>query len=1043
MSGGGPGGGGRPGAGNGPRHRFYRTAALLVLLVAAALRFYDLSGDSLWYDEAVAALNSQGSFAETVDRTRAYNTSPILYPLALWVVQKVETSNFSVRLLPALGSAATVAALLFLLPGAGAGRRTALFAGALAAVSAAAVAEAHGVREYSLDALVAALLIVGLLRHLGGGGRVLLPLALFLGPFVQYGLVLFGGAVLAAAFLFGGGAGTRPPTAPPPRGGISRAALRARLRLVPAAAAFAAACAGSWFATLRGQLEDGALTMGHLLRGYYRGDRWDVLAAMEFAGSRVWETLAHHLTAPFASATALAAVLLAASGLARRLASRSSAAAEAADRPLDLAGRVLPAALAVSLLIAAAAALAGAYPLGSLRQNTYLGPAVFTVAALVWGRFADAAAARAGRRPVARGLAAAALAGGVWAGAAEAARTKPFGAGGNMEEILAELAGRAREGDLVYASGAATPPVRFYADDRLTGLVFGRNGCYREFFDCAREAWQVARSRIRPPDRAWVIHPHTGDRRVVVDSFRRAAPGLRPERVVSGGREDLFLIPNLGEVVVAENRSRLAEYESVFDDRAGTPAVRSRFDLRHRGTAVFYRRTECSAADLEARFFLRFQAADAAGRRTVARDFDFPEYGALVDGECAARVPVPPGDFGLVYTGQQFPGEPPLWEARWRLDLASYRAALDAITSGRAGPPVVRSGFDLYLDPDPDPDEGSLRYYRAPCGPEDLEARFFLRLHPAPDGGSDPVGEDPFELRHFDFDDHGIVEDGRCLAIVPLPVEGYSRFETGQWSETTSWRAAAVLDRSRHRAALRSLERGEWGEPAAREAFDLHLAGDELRYVREPCAARDVEERFFLHLHGPPVEAGAGASREPARENRDFDFPEYGVFLDGKCLAMVPLPAAGIHRIATGQFAAGRPPTWRTDLWPARRLLEARLESIASGGLGPPAARSAFDLYFDDSEVLFYRASCSATDAEPRFFLHFYPEEEAVLPTGRRDHGFLNLDFDFADSGFLHDGRCLASAPLPGSGGGRLRAGQFLPGGERLWSVEATLPPSE
>lgn len=111
-------------AGSPPRGRRYAAVAVVVLFVAAALRFYDLSGDSLWYDEAVAALNSQGSFAETVDRTRAYNTSPILHPLALWVVQKVEISNFSVRLLPALGSAATVAVLLFLLPGAGADRKS-------------------------------------------------------------------------------------------------------------------------------------------------------------------------------------------------------------------------------------------------------------------------------------------------------------------------------------------------------------------------------------------------------------------------------------------------------------------------------------------------------------------------------------------------------------------------------------------------------------------------------------------------------------------------------------------------------------------------------------------------------------------------------------------------------------------------------------------------------------------------------------------------------------------------------------------------------
>ena len=235
---------GRAARGGAPLRGRRYAAAVVVLLVAAALRFYDLAADSLWYDEAVAALNSQGSFTETVERTRAFNTSPILYPLALWAVQKVEVSNFSVRLLPAVGSAATVAVLLFLLPGAGAGRRTALFAGALAAVSSAAVAEAHGVREYSLDALAAALLLVGLLRHLGGRGRVLLPLALFLGPFVQYGLVLFGGAVLAVAVLFGGGSGDRPPTVPPRRGGGFGAALRARLRLVPAAAAFAAACAG-------------------------------------------------------------------------------------------------------------------------------------------------------------------------------------------------------------------------------------------------------------------------------------------------------------------------------------------------------------------------------------------------------------------------------------------------------------------------------------------------------------------------------------------------------------------------------------------------------------------------------------------------------------------------------------------------------------------------------------------------------------------------------------------------------------------------------
>ena len=896
------GGAGRGGSPLGARR--YAAGAVVVLFVAAALRFYDLAADSLWYDEAVAALNSQGSFTETVERTRAFNTSPILYPLALWAVQKVEISNFSVRLLPALGSAATVAVLLFLLPGAGAGRRTALFAGTLAAVSSAAVAEAHGVREYSLDALAAALLLVGLLRHLGGRGRVLLPLALFPGPFVQYGLVLFGGAVLAVAFLFGGGSGDRPPTVSPRRGGGFGAALRARLRLVPAAAAFAAACAGSYFATLRGQLEDGSLTMGHLLPGYYGGDRSDVLAAMEFAGSKVWETLAHHLTGPFTSATALAAGLLVASGLARRLASRPPAPREADRRP-DLAGRGLLALFGVSLLIAAAAALTGAYPLGPLRQSTYLGPVVFAAAAVVWGRFADAAAA-ALRRPVAAGgLAAAALAGGLWAGARETAREAPFGVGGNTEEVLAELAGRAKEGDLIYVSGVGSPPVRFYLRDRPEGLVFGRNGCFRGFTDCAQEMLEIVRSRIRAPDRAWVVHTERSDRDVP-NSLRASNPALQAGRVVSG-RQDLFLISNLGEVVAAENRIRLAEYESVFDDRAEEPAAVSFFELHHREDFLYYRRAACSAEDLEARFFLHFRAAGAAGRRTVNRDFDFREYGVVADGKCVARVPVPPGDFDLVSTGQWFPGEPPLWEAQWRLDLV---AALRAIRSGEIGPPALRGPFDLYLR------GRELLYFKEPCAPEDVRPDFLLHLF-----DHDRVGRGArrdFENRDFGFDGMGVVRGGACLASVRLPDRRIASVRTGQWSsgQPASWTGVARVDFERHRAALDAIVSGQAGPSAARGTFDLYRDGRRLLYHREDCREEDVEADFFLDLHPSEVESLPLRRREEGFEDLHFPFSNHGVVLDGQCLLLVTVPDYRIRRLVTGQFVPDGGTLWQVEIEP-------------------------------------------------------------------------------------------------------------------------------
>ena len=885
------------------RGRRYAAVAVVVLLVAAALRFYDLAGGSLRYDEAVAALNSQGSFTETVGWTRAYNTSPILYPLALWVVQKVEISNFSVRLLPAVGSTATVAVLLFLLPGAGAGRRTALFAGALAAVSAAAIVEAQGVREYSLDALVAALLLVGLLRHLGGRGRVLLPLALFLGPFVQYGLVLFGGTVLAVAFAFAGvGApGRGPEERRRGREGFP-AALRARLGLVVPAAAFAAACAGSYFATLRSQLEDSSLTMGHLASGYYRGEPFDLAAVLAFTGSKVWETLAHHLTSLFTSATALAAGLFVACGLARRLASRPRAPTAATARPRGLAGRVLPALLAVSLVIAAAAALAGAYPLGRLRHGTYLGPVVFAAAAVAWVKFADTVVAVL-RKPVAGWLTAAALAGGVWAGAGEIARAAPFGVGGNMEEVLAELAGRGREGDLVYASGVATPSVRFYAEERPKELVLGRNGCYGEFTDCAREVLQVARSRIPPPDRIWMIHGGEAS-----DSLRGLNPSLRVERIVSG-TENLYLVPNLGEVLLSENRSRLAEYESAFDDRE-EPIVRSRFDLRHREDFLFYRREACSAADLEARFFLRFHAADAAGRPPVVRDFDFPEYGVLVDGVCAARVPLPPGDFDLVSTGQSVPGEPPLWETRWRFDLAPYGRALRAIRSGALGPPVLRGPFDLYLR------GRELLYFREPCAPEDVGGRFLLHLF-----DHDRVGQGArrdFENRDFGFEGQGVVVGDACLASVRLPERRIASVRTGQWSpgQPALWTGVARVDLERHRAALESVVSGQAGPPAARGAFDLYRDGRRLLYHREDCREEDVEADFFLDLHPSEVEALPPRRRAEGFEDLHFPFSNHGIVLDGQCLLLVTVPDYGIRRLTTGQFDPDEGTLWQVEVEP-------------------------------------------------------------------------------------------------------------------------------
>ena len=183
------------------RLAWYYAAAIGLLIVAAALRFYDLPEHYLRVDEAVAAHNSRGTLAEVIANTRAANSSPILYPLALWAVQQVAASAFSVRVLPAAASVLTVAAMLFLLPRAGVGRGAALLAALLATVSAAAIWHAQDAREYSIDALLAVLMIAGLLWYLRDGRKALLCASLFIAPLLQYGLVLFGVAVIGAAIV--------------------------------------------------------------------------------------------------------------------------------------------------------------------------------------------------------------------------------------------------------------------------------------------------------------------------------------------------------------------------------------------------------------------------------------------------------------------------------------------------------------------------------------------------------------------------------------------------------------------------------------------------------------------------------------------------------------------------------------------------------------------------------------------------------------------------------------------------------------------------
>ena len=119
-------------------------------------------------------------------------------------------------------------------------------------------------------------------------------------------------------------------------------------------------------------------------------------------------------------------------------------------------------------------------------------------------------------------------------------------------------------------------------------------------------------------------------------------------------------------------------------------------------------------------------------------------------------------------------------------------------------------------------------------------------------------------------------------------------------------------DAETYRAAHRALAGS--GGPAARGAFDIHLGGDALYYVKEDCGPADAEARFFLHIFPAEAKDLPLHRRKLRFDNRDFDFGWRGAHFDGKCMTKEPLPGYPIARVRTGQFVSGKGQLWKAEI---------------------------------------------------------------------------------------------------------------------------------
>ena len=991
---------------------FYYAACAVLLAVAAALRFLDLAGRDISYDEAVDIVQARGSLSEIIEQLRCCNSHPIGRSLLLGAVQLASDSEFSVRAPSAFASVLTVGVLALLLPRVGIGKPAAFLAGLMAALSPPAILHARDAGVYSIDALVAALMIIGLLAYLKNGKKALLCVSLLLAPLTQYGLTLFAAAALAALAAAKALACFAPQRidgeaiAAPPydahRGAGRRAALGA-LRLcggmVWPIVCFAAGSALTYALTLRYQLSQAERVAEYLSEFYYRSS--EAASVPAFLLARIWDTLNHH-TAPLVALAGLGALCAVAVAF---FATRS---------------RIHPIVLlfALSMAAAGAAATMNVYPLGSVRHSVYLGPVVF--AAFAYALYAPAVRFPA-RARAAWGVSLVVVV--VAAGVVNLAERNPYDAPRGLERVFAALDAAPAE-DAIFVTLRLSAQARFYRGERASAYSYG-DCSWGSVDECLAEV-RSKTGRVNGSGRMWLLLQDND----IVAQLQGWLDQAGAERVAANSRTvNLYLI--------RDRESVFGGGDALQSLPSDEPAARGVFDVHVDSGHLAYLKEPCSQADTEALFFLRLvpeRVSDLPEERAAdgfeRLDFEFFRWGWAIDGKCIARVPLPEYAVASVRTGQRTREAGELWDAAFTLDPAPYRAAYAEAASRE---PDARAQFDLHLDRA----RRTLTLTRTPCAQSDVQAPFFL--HVAPERVGDlPEGQraSGYDNLDFDFRMQGVVFDGKCASQVPLPSYAIVGVRTGQWTreEGELWDAALPFDSAPYRAAYAEAAAQE---PDARAQFDLHLdrARRTLTYARTPCAQSDVQAPFFLHVAPERVGDLPEGQRASGYDNLDFDFRMQGVVFDGKCASQVPLPSYAIVGVRTGQWTREE-----GELWDAALPFDSApyRAAYAEAAAQEPDARAQFDLHLDRARrtLTYARTPCAPSDIQNPIFLHVTPERAGDLPEGRRVYGYDNLDFDFRIRGAAFDDKCAARVPLPDYAIASIRTGQFVYGGNEIWKTE-------
>ena len=729
--------------------RLYYAACLILIIVAAGLRFHDLPSNSLDHDEAVAANNTRGTLDEVLPNTRASNSSPILWPLGLWAIQKIESSHISLRIVPAVASTLTVAALVLLLPRAGLRRSSAFLAGVLMAVSTAAIHEAQDVREYSIDVLLATIMLVGALLYIDGKKKWMLLICLFIAPLLQYGLALFGAAVLVMI--------------------VTRKWLDRREDGQPLTSllsfsilpilVLASGSILTWAITLRYH-GTGWASGGYLEHYYYQGDLADVPAVASFVYQQLRDLVDYHVeTIP----TAMIIVVI--------------VVAVILSKDFRFSGILILALSATA--VAAVAALAGLYPLGGTRHSLIWGPIIIIAfahaASLATERIVQGIPRSTRYSPVIHQA--------IFIAMPLAICTIGFSDIKKYQDVYADpeailpvlevLNDQREDGDIVVWSRRAESALIYYE---------GTIPDWSRFCTAEESCLRILRELPNDVNRIWLApygYPYGN--------------GMYGYHLLSHIFDQNLIHHKIDDSVslfLVTDARMAAQYFMVFEknqgeilENPGDIALRTdRYEVYLEKRTILYVSSE-NCGDIAENDYVVLQifpvdqsdlSGSAAETGYENLEFRFQSFRVVFGEKCFAVMFLPEYPIDRIWTGARG------GDLRY-IDLrASLRPVdIDEEFIDRLAPPVLEhDGWLVYS-------EGSHLVYVGGCGSDQQTPPFFLHLYPA-DAAELPVGarEHGFENRDFSFSNVSGALGDACVAVRELGDYLIDYIHTGQYDET-------------------------------------------------------------------------------------------------------------------------------------------------------------------------------------------------------------------------------------------------------------------